>query len=277
VRVLLDPQEGYRFLSHARKILDAVSDATRTLKNSNTNLKGRVRLGVLPTVGAYFLPTPLMNFQRLYPNVDVEIAELERAEIEQGLFNESLDLGIMLMSGLHDQKRIKTETLFSSRRRIWLGSGHRLTAVPSIHLSDLLSEKYLLLDTDDNAKTTFGYWQRHKLKPNVYFRTTTIETIRNLVAVNAGITILSDMVYRPWSLQGERIEARMIADEIPELRIGIAWKKDAQLSSCAKEFCDFCLTGGNNRHSYLSQPQHRPSHTVQRERGRKSKDSHQIE
>jgi hypothetical protein len=38
--------EGYQFLSHARRILAMVSDAAQMLRNSNTNLKGVVRLGV---------------------------------------------------------------------------------------------------------------------------------------------------------------------------------------------------------------------------------------
>lgn len=243
-------QDGYQFLSHARKILAAVSDATRTLKNSNTNLKGTVRLGIPPTVAGYFLATPLMHFQRVYPNIEVIITELEHSKIEQRLIEGSLDLAIQLMSTLPDPKRIKTQTMFSSRRRLWLAPGHRLTSVPNIHLSDLAKEPYLLLTTDDNTKTTFRYWQKHGLKPCVYFRTATIEAIRNLVAANAGVTILSDMVYRPWSLQGERIEARPIVDELPDLKIGIAWKKERKLDRCTEELCDFCLEGTGIHYSF---------------------------
>jgi DNA-binding transcriptional LysR family regulator len=243
-------QEGYQFLSHARKILAAVSDATRALKNSNMNVKGIVRFGISPTVAGYFLATPLMHFQRLYPNIEVIITELEQRKIEQGLLDNSLDLAIQLMSTPTDPKRIKTQMMFSSRRRLWLAPGHRLTSVPNIHLSDLSKEPYLLLTTDDNTKTTFRYWQKYGLKPCVYFRTASIEAIRNLVAANAGVTILSDMVYRPWSLQGERIEVRPIADEIPDLKIGIAWKKQRKLDNCAKELCDFCLEGTGIHYSF---------------------------
>ncbi len=241
-------QEGYQFLSHARKILAAVSDATRTLTNSSTNLKGIVRLGAPPTVAAYFLPSPLTHFQRAYPNVELEIAELQQAEIEQGMIKGRLDLGLLMMSKLPDPKRIGIQMMFASKRRLWLGSGHRLASTAKIHLSDLSKERYLLLTTDDNTNTTFGYWRKYGLKPKIYFRAATIETIRNLVATNVGITILSDMVYRPWSLQGEQILAHEIADELPDLKIGISWKKGTELSDCARAFYDLCLAGMINKH-----------------------------
>lgn len=238
-------QEGYQFLSHARKILAAVSDATRTLKNSSKNLKGTIRLGAPPIVAAYFLPALLTHFRRVYPNIELEVAELEFAEIEKGLSDGRLEIGILIMSTLPDPRRVSIRTMFSSRRRLWLGSGHRLASAAKIHLADLSKERYLLLTTDDNTKTTFGYWRKYGLKPKIYYRAATIEAIRNLVATNVGITILSDMVYRPWSLQGERIEAYTIADEIPDLKIGIAWKKGTELNDCAKAFYDLCLEGIN--------------------------------
>ena len=248
-------QEGYQFLSHARKILAAVSDATRTLKNSNKNLKGTIRLGAPPMVAAYFLPSALTHFQRVYPNVELEIAEFERVEIERGLVEGRLDLGLLILSTLPNPKRIGVQTMFSSRRRLWLGSGHRLASGASIRLSDLSKERYLLLTADDNTKTTLDYWRKYGLKPKIYFRAATIEAIRNLVATNVGITILSDMVYRPWSLQGERIEAHALADEIPDLKIGIAWKKGAELSDCAKAFYDLCLAGIGNHHGFADPAQ----------------------
>ena len=42
---------------------------------------------------------------------------------------------------------------------------------------------------------------------------------------NQGVTILSDMVYRQWSLEGKRIETRVCADPIPAMNIGLGWRK----------------------------------------------------
>ena len=59
--------------------------------------------------------------------------------------------------------------------------------------------------------------------------------------MGSGVTILSDMVYRPWSLEGDRIEARDIVDNVPTMDVGLAWAKDRHLSKSARSFIEFCL------------------------------------
>ena len=50
-----------------------------------------------------------------------------------------------------------------------------------------------------------------------------------MVAAGMGVTILSDMVYRPWSLEGQRIETRHVIGDIPTMDVGLAWnRKQAQ-------------------------------------------------
>jgi DNA-binding transcriptional LysR family regulator len=59
------------------------------------------------------------------------------------------------------------------------------------------------------------------------------------VAAGMGITILSDLVYRPWSLEGQRLERRQIEDEIPTMDVGLAWRADTALTPAARTFRDF--------------------------------------
>jgi DNA-binding transcriptional LysR family regulator len=233
-------QEGYQFLKYARGVLTAVSDANRLVRNSNVNIRGSIKLGVPPTVAGYFLASPLIRFQRLYPNIEVNVEELDMSQIERGLLGGSLDIALLLMSTAIDSKRIETITMFSSPRRLWLAPNHRLISLPKIRLRDLKSDPYLLLTTDNNTETTLRYWSKYRLKPSIKFRTVSAEAIRSFVASGAGVTILSDLVYRPWSLEGDRIEARTLADEIPDLKIGIALKKKRKLSNCVIEFRNFC-------------------------------------
>jgi DNA-binding transcriptional LysR family regulator len=76
-----------------------------------------------------------------------------------------------------------------------------------------------------------------------------------MVAVGSGVTILSDLVYRPWSLEGDRIEAHEIIDDVPTMDIGLAWSKDRKHSKCARSFIEFCMmeyTSGNPRANIAS-------------------------
>jgi DNA-binding transcriptional LysR family regulator len=60
-----------------------------------------------------------------------------------------------------------------------------------------------------------------------------------MVAMGMGITVLSDMVYRPWSLEGRRIETLVLENEIPSMDVGIAWRRRSDLSPAAKAFIDY--------------------------------------
>ena len=82
-------------------------------------------------------------------------------------------------------------------------------------------------------------WQRTPQVPNVILRTLSVEAVRSMVATGMGVTILSDMVYRPWSLEGDRIDVKTLDDEVHTMDVGLAWKSKARLSPAARAFCEF--------------------------------------
>ncbi len=62
-----------------------------------------------------------------------------------------------------------------------------------------------------------------------------------------GVTVLSDMVYRPWSLEGQRIELRSLSDPVPSMDVGLAWARGRPLSKAAavfRAFMSVALGGG---------------------------------
>jgi DNA-binding transcriptional LysR family regulator len=54
-----------------------------------------------------------------------------------------------------------------------------------------------------------------------------------------GLTILSDMVYRPWSLEGQRIEQRQTVEAVPSMDVGLTWPKNRPLSAPSQVFRTF--------------------------------------
>ena len=135
----------------------------------------------------------------------LELSELPRFGIETALFSGGLDLAVMLTSNLGHTDDLESETLFRSRRRLWLPSDHRLLAAPEISLRDVAEQPYVMLTVDEASRTAGRYWDPHGLTPKVVFSTSSVEAVRSMVAAGMGVTILSDMVYRPWSVEGQRI------------------------------------------------------------------------
>ncbi|MFZ1470439.1 MAG: LysR family transcriptional regulator [Paracoccaceae bacterium] len=231
--------EGARFLARARGIMAAVEDATRSPLGEGTAVTGTLRLGVTYTVAGYFMARHYAAFRRSYPGVTLELSEQPRAAIEADLVSGGLDLAVMLTSNLANTGDLDSQTLFRSHRRLWLPSDHPLLASPQVSLQDVARQPYIMLTVDEASHTASRYWQAAGLVPDVVFTTSSVEAVRSMVAAGMGVTILSDMVYRPWSLDGQRIEQRVPVEPVPSMDVGLTWARARPLTAPAQVFSAF--------------------------------------
>ncbi len=79
-------------------------------------------------------------------------------------------------------------------------------------------------------------WRRQGLTPEVKLRTSSLEAVRSLVGVGAGISILPDFLYRRWTLDAERIEVRTLRDAIPGTDIGLVRRRGARNRDVIDQF-----------------------------------------
>ena len=237
-RGMLLTRDGTRFLQRVNYAFQALDDAFDSLKDTYTSLEGNLRLAMTYTVAGYFLPPLLAQFQRRYPGVTLHLNEVSRPEIEQGLQSGEFDLAIVLTSNIEQHQWLDKMTLAQSRRRLWVASHHELLNKGKLTLKDIAHYPYIMLTVDEADQTALKYWNIEGASPNILFRTSSVEAVRSMVANGTGITVLSDMVYRPWSLDGKRIEHIELSSSIPSMEIGLSWPKDRPLSAPAKVFCN---------------------------------------
>ena len=233
--------EGQQFLQHARNIIAAVSEATRMPYMPSESVEGDIVIGVSFTIAAYFLPSLQARFQRIFPKVNIHVLEHDREDIEQGLLSGKLNLALMLVSNLRDSSNIDSETLLRSRRKLWLSVNHPFMECESVSLADIATEPYVMLTVDEASNTAMRYWEKTDYRPEIIFSTTSVEAVRSMVSLGMGVAILSDMVYRPWSLEGNRVETRPVLDEVPTMDVGVAWCRGAELSLPARSFRDYVV------------------------------------
>lgn len=212
---------GKRVLGAAVSILSRVDDLMN-LPSEDSPAEGEVSLATTYTVLGYFLTPHLQRLGRLYPRLTIRVHELPREDIERGLLDERYELALLLTSNIVSVE-LKLQTLVASPRRLWLHAQHPLLKQSSVTLSDVAAEPYVMLTVDEAADTAARYWSRTPYRPRVTLRTSSVEAVRSMVANGNGVAILSDMVYRPWSLEGKRIETVVLTDQIPSMEVGLAW------------------------------------------------------
>jgi DNA-binding transcriptional LysR family regulator len=236
-------QEGNIFMDHAGRILAALDEAVRSPAQRRDSVRGTIRLAMTYTVAGYYLPPFIEQFSRTFPGIVLQLTEAHRNAIEDGLVSGTFDLAVMLTSNIQDQEGLAYETLLRSRRRLWLSAQHPLLDQPDVSLADVSEHPYIMLTVDEASNTAQRYWNKTSYRPKTIFRTSSVEAVRSMVASGMGITILSDMVYRPWSLEGRRVEVMPLADDIPSMDVGITWARDVELNAACRAFQDFMHTG----------------------------------
>lgn len=220
-------EAGRDFLASTRQILEKLELAKRMAQRQSP-AKGSISIAATYTVIGYFLPPHLDRLQHMYPNLDIRISELNREGIEEGLLSNRFDLAVVLTSNIANSE-LKTKTLLRSSRRLWAANSHKFIREGKATFEDISREDYIMLTVDEAAHTTMRYWSLSAFKPKVTLRTSSVEAVRSMVANGQGVTILSDMVYRPWSLEGKRIGTAVTDYEIPSMDIGLAWRKGVEI------------------------------------------------
>ncbi|RQR56901.1 LysR family transcriptional regulator [Burkholderia sp. Bp9126] len=238
--VALTP-DGQDFYNHARRVLDAARDAVHKPPFRSHDLRGTVRIAASYTVLGYFLPELLARFRTTYPYIEFDLRDMERADIEAAVLDGEIDMGVVLLSNVERPARFDSQVLIRSRRQLWVAPSHPLALLRAPSLADIAGYPYILITVDEGEQSTLRYWREVGVTPNIAFRTSSMEALRGLVAHGFGVTILSDMVFRPWSLEGKRIEARPVHDAIPQMDAGMIWRKKGALAGPAMALQQFLI------------------------------------
>ncbi len=239
--------EGHRLLRHARFILTAVADARAAVRERPETITGELNIGVTRMVSGYYLADILSRFRRIFGGVDVRVVEDERSYLEHLLVGGELDVGLMIVSNLVDRHALEAEFLQRSPWRVWLPAQHPLLAGSSLTFADIGAEPFVLLTMDELADTTARLWRQGALRPPIVMKTDSVEAVRSLVGTGMGIAMLPDLAYRPWSLEGDRIEARHLAGALATVDIGLAWRRGAALRPPVRHFIELCRDYGQGR------------------------------
>jgi DNA-binding transcriptional LysR family regulator len=187
----------------------------------------------------YFLPTPISRFMHSHPNVEINLVEQSRSGLEKAILRGDTDIGVAITSNIDSDKRYVSETLFQSGRSLWCSIKHPFAKLDEVPLQQVCEHPYIQLELDEAHRNTREIWAQHGIKPNKIIKTASVEGVRSLVANEQGLTILSGLLFRPWSLDGGRLQSRPVTEMIPSMNVGLVWNRDREIRPALKSFIDF--------------------------------------
>ncbi|MGE9267933.1 MAG: LysR family transcriptional regulator, partial [Verrucomicrobiales bacterium] len=134
---------GEALLPRATRILDEVDTASREARDATELLRGKIRLGVLPTIAPYLLPDVIKNFARNYPGLEIVLDEDTTGQLLEKLL--ACDIDFALTSLPLGDPRFQTHHLFDEDLLLALPADHPLSRKKAIHTRDLRNERLIVM------------------------------------------------------------------------------------------------------------------------------------
>jgi DNA-binding transcriptional LysR family regulator len=183
-------EAGRALLPRARHILEAVEDSRRALSNLSERVDGPLSFGTSHHVGLHHLPSLLRAFTGRYPAVELDIRFLDSEEACQAVLHGELELAVVTLPE-PAPANLTTRVLWDDPLAVVVGRDHPLAVRKRVSL-DLLAQSPAVLP----GQSTFTRSLMEKafaargLHPTVRLSTNYLETIKMLVSVGLGWSVL---------------------------------------------------------------------------------------
>jgi len=213
---------GEKIVEQAIRAIEEVGQIREIAKQGNNQLSGAFRLGLIYSVGPYLLPEIIPILRETAAEMPLDIEENLTAQLETQLKNGVIDAAVVALP--FDVPGIKVLPLYDEKYVVMVPIDHAWANKKTVNAEDLIDENVLLLNS--------GHCYSHQIlqacpdlsRKGQVLQGNSLETIRNMVASNLGITVL------PSSAATERYANPLIkvipfANPAPVRRIALAWRK----------------------------------------------------
>ena len=227
-KVMLTPI-GREMVERARRVIAEVEQMGEVARRSRDPEAGTVRLGLFPTLGPYLLPHVVPRIRKRFPQLELLLVEEKSDVLLQRLREGALDATLLALP-LHDDQ-LHAEFLFEEPFLLAVPESHPLAAHGPLALDDLSSQTLLLLEDGHCLRDqALDVCRTAGAGENGGFRATSLETLRQMVAANVGVTLLPSLAVKPPVAQSDAIRLLPFRDPQPSRRIAMVWRRSSAMS-----------------------------------------------
>jgi LysR family transcriptional regulator, hydrogen peroxide-inducible genes activator len=173
-------------------ILQQVAMAENSLANLRDGVRGRLRVGVIPTVLPYLLAPRIGEFLKQFPDVDLQLIEDATPRLVEQLQSGDLDIAV---TGLPVKNPdIVCSELFREPLFLAVAPGHPLARKRAVELRELENEPLLLLKEGHCLRdNVLMACTRARAELHSIFETNQLESIFQLIKSGFGVTLVPEM------------------------------------------------------------------------------------
>ena len=234
--ILLTPV-GEEIAERARLVLSDVDQIRAVARRSGDPASGILRLGLFPTLAPYLLPHVVPGMRRTYPKLTLQLSEEKTETIITMLRQGELDAGLLALP-ISDEG-LEITPLFDEPFVVAVPENHVLAEQDEICLSDLENAELLLLEEGHCLREhALEVCALSGARERVDFHATSMETLRQMVAAEVGVTLMPILAVKPPIAKTGNLAIRRFKAPAPSRTIALAWRKSSALAGFLAELTD---------------------------------------
>ena len=203
---VLPTEAGFEVLEQARKIMSECHQMTELIDAKKNIVHGEIRIGIIPTLAPYLLPLFVQSFTKKYPHVKLLVTEFTTELLITRLREGRIDVGLLVTP--LNEKGIKEEPLFYEEMIAYVSAKNAAYKKSYMLATDIDPNKLWLLEEGhcfrsqivnlcELRKSGSGFGQFE-------YEAGSLETLRKMVEINDGITILPELATIDLSLKQQK-------------------------------------------------------------------------
>lgn len=225
---------GEEFAGRARDILRAVDELGDLARASRDQLAGRLRIGVIPTIAPYLLPTIIGDLARRHAGLDIHVRETVTPKLLQEIADGRLDTAIVALPV--SEPSLVEVALFSESFLLVRPAEDEGKPVPD---RDALREMRLLLLEEGHCfrDQALSFCSMHSVRPRELLDGSSLSTLVQMVGAGIGVTLIPEMAVAVETRSAPVSVARFKSPP-PSRTIGMVWRKTSPLAEQLLQICE---------------------------------------
>jgi len=217
---------GEEAILRARDILRSVDELGDFARASRDRLAGRLRIGMIPTVAPYLLPTVIANLSRTHPELDIHVREALTSKLIQELVEGRLDTAIVALPV--SEPSLTEVGLFTENFLLVRPGEDEGTPVPS---SETLCEMRLLLLEEGHCfrDQALSFCNMQSSLPRQTLDASSLSTLVQMVGAGMGVTLIPEMAVAV-ETRSASVSVARFRNPKPSRTIGMIWRKTSPLA-----------------------------------------------
>jgi LysR family transcriptional regulator, hydrogen peroxide-inducible genes activator len=209
-----------------RDILRSVDELGDVARASRDHLAGRLRIGMIPTIAPYLLPTVIGDLTRIRPELDIHVREALTSKLIQELAEGRLDTAIV---ALPVSEPSLTEVALFTENFLLVRPGEDVRApVPS---SEKLCDMRLLLLEEGHCfrDQALSFCNTPSPRRPQTLDASSLSTLVQMVSAGMGVTLIPEMAVAV-ETRSASVSVARFKDPQPSRTIGMIWRKTSPLA-----------------------------------------------